>query len=56
MPQEKCKCCGGSGSVPTGYHTRQGSEYVFIPDGESKECFGCDGTGIPVRLHEVPNA
>ena len=42
--------------IPTGIHTRQDTEYVFVPDAESKECFGCDGTGISVRLHGVLNA
>lgn len=52
MSQETCKCCcDGSGSVPTGHHTRQVESYVFVPDGKSKECPGCDGTGVPVRLH-----
>lgn len=48
----KCRCCAGEGSVPTGVFTRRGDEYVFLPDGNSKVCLGCDGLGIPVRLHE----
>lgn len=51
----KCKCCTGEGTVPTGTHSRPdhtSSEYVFTLDGKSKMCPGCDGTGVPVRLHK----
>lgn len=49
---EKCKCCSGDGSIPTGVHCYSEGRYEFTLDGKTKTCFGCDGTGIPVRLHE----
>jgi hypothetical protein len=51
---EVCSCCAGQrpfvpggwpGAVPTGWFVRQGSEYVFVPDGNAKVCPGCDGLG-----------
>jgi hypothetical protein len=47
---DKCKVCEGSGSVPTGHHVPTGEGYDFVPDGETKQCYGCEGTGIPKRL------
>ena len=55
MTNPACPLCEDSlGSVPTGSFSRDIStnEYVFTPDGGSKTCPGCDGTGVPVRFHQ----
>jgi hypothetical protein len=52
-----CPLCEDSlGSVPTGTFSRDltTNEYVFTQDGR-KTCPGCDGTGVPVRLHKELN-
>ena len=50
MEDVKCKCCSGTGRIETGKHIGDNSLIKFVPDGNTKECFSCDGTGIPRRL------
>ena len=44
-----CPVCQGNRVVATGSYLMTPTFRGFIPDGGSKQCPGCDGTGVSIK-------